>query len=90
MSERNPIRARNGAKTMGSAIMMPTSEAGTASSTIITRLRVPTSSTSAMPTVTWKSERRIRRESGRSSVATSAKGMKRGPMRVMVPSANLR
>jgi hypothetical protein len=43
-----------------------TSVAGTSSSTIITRLSVPTSSTSAMPTVTWNSDRRSRRDSGRS------------------------
>ena len=79
MSERKPIRARNGAKISGSEIMMPTSEAGTFSSTIITRFRVPISSTSAMPTETWNSDSRSSRDSGRSGVAASANGRKRGP-----------
>ena len=52
VSERKPMRARNGAKTTGSAIMMPTSEAATPSSTIMTRFKVPTSSTRTMPTET--------------------------------------
>ncbi len=51
-SDLNPMIARNGAKRMGSAIMTPTSEAGTPSSTIMTRLSVPISKTSAMPTET--------------------------------------
>ncbi len=59
--------------------MMATSEAGTSSSTIITRFSVPTSSTSAMPTEAWNSDSRSRRDSGRSGVAASAKGRKRGP-----------
>ena len=59
--------------------MIATSEAGTLSSTIITRLSVPTSSTSAMPTETWNSDKRSRRDSGRSGVAASANGRKRGP-----------
>jgi hypothetical protein len=52
MSDLNPIRARKGAKRSGSEIMIPTSEAGTSNSTIMTRFKVPTSKTSAMPTVT--------------------------------------
>ena len=52
MSERKPITARNGAKISGSDSMIPTSDAGTPSSTIITRLSVPISSTSDMPTET--------------------------------------
>ena len=41
-----------GANRTGMATITATSEAGTPSSTIITRLSVPTSSTSAMPTET--------------------------------------
>ena len=52
MSDLNPIKARNGAKTKGSASIPPTSVAGTPSSTIITRFKVPIIKTSAMPTVT--------------------------------------
>ena len=52
MSERNPMRARNGAKISGSEIMMPTSEAGTSSSTIMTLFKVPISKVRAIPTVT--------------------------------------
>ena len=47
---------------------------GTASSTIITRLSVPISSTAAMPTVTWNSDSRSRRPIGSSAVAASANG----------------
>ena len=79
VSERKPIKARNGAKISGSEIMMATSEAGTSSSTIMTRLRVPISSTKAMPTETWNSDKRSSRLSGNSAVAASANGMKRGP-----------
>ena len=38
-----------------------TSQLGTPSSTIMTRFSVPFSSTSAMPTETWNSDRRSRR-----------------------------
>ena len=79
VSDRNPIRARKGANTSGRATMRPTSDAGTPSSTIMTRLSVPTSSTRVMPTETWNRESRSRRRSGRSGVATSANGRKRGP-----------
>ena len=47
----------------------------------MTRLSVPTSSVNAMPTDTWNSDRRSSRGSGRSGVAASANGRKRGPMR---------
>ena len=79
VSERKPISARNGANTSGSEIISPTSDAGTPSSTIITRLRVPTSSTRAMPTDTWNNDSRNKRPSGNSGLAASANGMKRGP-----------
>ena len=79
VSDLKPITARNGANSSGSEIMIPTSEAGTSSSTIMTRLSVPTSSVNAMPTDTWNKESRSRRPSGKSGVATSAKGRKRGP-----------
>jgi len=52
LSERKPTSARNGAYSSGSASITATRAAGTCSSTIITRLSVPTSSTSAMPTDT--------------------------------------
>jgi hypothetical protein len=52
VSELYPIIARNGAATRGSAIMNPTSEADTPSSTIMTRLSVPTRRTIAIPTDT--------------------------------------
>ncbi len=52
MSERNPIKARKGAKSRGREIMTPTSEAGTFNSTIITLFNVPISRTRAIPTVT--------------------------------------
>ena len=54
--------------------MMPTSVDGTFNSTIITRLSVPTSNVSDMPTETWISDSRNSRRSGRFSLATSAKG----------------
>ena len=54
--------------------MMPTSPAGTRNSTIITRLSVPTSSVSDMPTETWMSASRSRRPSGSVALAASAKG----------------
>jgi len=68
------------------ATITATSDAGTLSSTIITRLRVPTSSTRAMPTDTWNSDRRNRRGSGRSGDAASAKGRKRSPQVVQAPA----
>ena len=52
VSERNPTSARNGANTSGNEIITATSQAGTFNSTIITRLSVPISSTTAMPTET--------------------------------------
>ncbi len=52
VSERKPTTARNGAKINGSETITATSQAGTASSTIMTRLRVPISSTTAIPTDT--------------------------------------
>jgi hypothetical protein len=78
LSERKPMSARSGANSTGSDTITATSAAGTPSSTIITRLRVPTSSTSAMPTDTWNSDSRSSRDSGRSGVAASANGRKRG------------
>src|SRR5215216_2578757 len=44
------------------------------SSTIITRFNVPTTSTTAMPTVNWNSDRRNKRRTGRSADAASANG----------------
>ena len=85
MSDRNPIKARNGANSRGSEIMTPTREAGTFSSTIITRFSVPISRTRAMPTVNWNKDSRRSRESGRSGDAASANGRKRGPR----PNQNL-
>ena len=79
VSERNPINARKGAKKSGSETMIPTMEAGTPYSTIITRLRVPISSTSAIPTETWKRDKRRSLDRGNSGVAASAKGRKRAP-----------
>ena len=64
--------------------MIATSETGTPSSTIITRFRVPISSTRAMPTETWNSDRRSSLDSGSSGVAASAKGRKRGPSLIQV------
>jgi hypothetical protein len=52
VSDLNPISARNGANTSGSDTISATSHVGTPSSTIITRLSVPLSSTTAMPTDT--------------------------------------
>ena len=78
------MSARNGAKISGSEIIVPTSDAGTFSSTIITRLSVPISSTSAMPTETWNSDSRNSRDSGRSGVAASANGRKREPIPAQV------
>ena len=52
MSDLKPVKARNGATSRGKATMNATSQAGTPSSTIMTRLSVPTMSAAAMPTVT--------------------------------------
>ena len=95
VSERKPISARNGANNSGSATMAATSQLGTPSSTIITRLSVPLSRTTAMPTDTWNSDNRIRRPSGSSAVAASANGRKRTPTRIhpramLMPSAVMR
>ena len=46
------MKARSGANSSGKPIMVATSQAGTLSSTIITRLSVPLSKASAMPTDT--------------------------------------
>ena len=62
----------------GREIMVATSALGTPSSTIMTRLRVPFSSTSAIATETWNRERRSNRPSGSSPVAASANGRSRG------------
>ena len=78
MSDLCPISARNGANSSGSEIMIATTALGTPSSTIMTRLSVPLSSTTAMATETWNSDRRSRRPSGSSAVAASANGRKRG------------
>ena len=78
MSERKPTSARSGAKTSGRETMTATSHVGTPSSTTMTRLSVPFSSTTAMPMETWNSASRSRRPSGSSGVAASAKGRKRG------------
>jgi hypothetical protein len=89
VSERKPISARNGANTSGSATISATSQAGTPSSTIITRFSVPFSSTIAMPTDTWNSDRRSSRPSGSSGVAASANGRKRVPTRAQLPPAGV-
>ena len=82
VSERNPISARNGATTSGAPTISDTSHADMPSSTIITRLSVPINSTVAMPTVTWNSDRRSRRDSGSCGLAASANGRNSGPSRV--------
>ena len=73
-SERRPISARNGATSSGKATISATSHDHTPSSTIITRFSVPTVSTATMPTVTWNSASRSRRDSGSSVLAASANG----------------
>ena len=65
---------RKGANTSGREIIKATTQAGRPSSTIITRFSVPISSTAAIPTVTWNSDRRSSRPSGSSAVAASANG----------------
>ena len=77
----NPISARSGANSSGSDTIAATTEADMPSSTIITRLSVPVSSTAAIPTDTWNSDSRSSRPSGSSSVAASANGRKRVPTR---------
>ena len=89
VSERKPTSARNGANTSGSEIITATSQAGTSSSTIITRFSVPISSTTAMPTETWNSDRRSRRPSGNSGVAASANGRNRVPTCVQVRASRV-
>ena len=79
LSDRNPTSARKGANSNGRASIEATIQEGTASSTIMTRLSVPISSTAAMPTVTWNSDSRSSRDIGNSSVAASANGRIDGP-----------
>ena len=64
---------------MGKETMIDTNDAGTCNSTIITRFSVPTKSTKAMPTDTWKRDSLSNLPSGSSAEAASAKGKKRGP-----------
>ena len=52
----------------------------------MTRLSVPTSSVSAMPTETWNSDSRSRRDQGNSPVCSSAKGSR---WRRIVPPVTL-
>ena len=73
------MRALMGAKIIGKETMIETSDAGTCNSTIITRFKVPTNSTRAMPTDTWNKDSLSNLPSGNSAEATSAKGKKRGP-----------
>ena len=47
--------------------------------TSVSRLSVPLSSTTAIPTETWNSDNRTSRLSGSSRLPTSANGRKRGP-----------
>jgi hypothetical protein len=61
--------------------MAATSTAGTCSSTISTRLRVPVSRTVTMPTETWNSDRRSNRDRGSSVVAASANGRQAATIR---------
>ena len=64
---------------MGKATARATHQAGTESSTIITRLSVPTNKAVAMPITTWNKDRRSRRARGRLGEATSANGITRVP-----------
>jgi len=50
VSDLKPTSARNGATSSGMASMIATSDAGTLSSRIITRLSVPTNNVCTMPT----------------------------------------
>jgi hypothetical protein len=68
-----------GAKIIGKETIIDTSDAGTLSSTIITRFRVPTNNTKAMPTDTWNRDSLSNLPRGNSEDAASAKGKKRGP-----------
>jgi hypothetical protein len=68
-----------GAKIMGKETMIDTSDAGTRSSTIITRFKVPTNSTRAIPTDTWNRDSLNNLPRGSSAEAASAKGKNRGP-----------
>jgi hypothetical protein len=74
VSDFQPTSARKGATSRGSATIRDTSQAPTPSSTIITRLSVPTIKAVAMPTETWNSDKRSSRDSDRSALAASAKG----------------
>ena len=80
VSDLKPSSARNGANSSGNATIADTSQADTPSSTIITRLSVPTSSTVQMPTATWNIDSRSKRPSGRPTDAASANGRNRGAM----------
>ena len=80
MSERCPTKTRSGANSKGRETIAATMAAPTPSSTIMTRLSVPLSSTTAMPTDTWNSARRSSRGRGNSVLAASANGRKRVPM----------
>ena len=73
-SERNPIKARSGAKSSGSATMIATRLAATPISTIMTRLSVPTINTAVMPQEIWNSERRNNLLMGKGPLVDSAKG----------------
>ena len=88
MSDLKPIRTRNGANTSGSETINETNSVETPSSTIITRLSVPFSSTIEIPVETWNSDSRNRRGSGNSVVAASANGRNRVPSRIQ-PFANV-
>jgi hypothetical protein len=50
VSDLNPIKARKGAKRIGSETIKETSQAATPISTIMTRFKVPVSKTKHMPT----------------------------------------
>ena len=77
MSDLNPKSARKGATSTGMAIIIATMVAATPSSTIITRLSVPSSITEAMPTLIWKSDRRKSWPNGSCSLTASEKGSMR-------------
>jgi hypothetical protein len=64
---------------MGKETIIDTSDAGICNSTIITRFKVPTKSTRAMPTDTWNRDSLSNLPSGSSAEAASAKGKNRGP-----------
>ena len=52
---------------------------GTPNSTIMTRFKVPTNSTRAMPTDTWNKDKRNKRLSGKSALTASVNGNSRTP-----------